>query len=148
MGIYAGIGNDTNTANTTQFSLSQPASALKRLKLKFVEAFSDATADNAYKASIRRTTAAGTSTAFTPTKLDDADGAASAVFGVNHSVEPTYTANSELLLVGGHQRSTFQWWAPPGGEIVVPVTNNAGLGFLTAVVTTAFNLVFTVHWEE
>lgn len=149
MGIYTGHAEDTNTGSTTQWGLKQPATALKRLRMKYLMVGSDATADNAYEARVRRTTGvAETATAFTPTLADPADGAASALFNFNHTVEPTYTANSELLVVAGHQRSTYQWYAMPGSELVVAVSNSAGLGFITLTVTTAFNQLFTVHWEE
>jgi hypothetical protein len=148
MGFYSAHGQDTNTANTTVLGVSQPASALKRLRISYVSAGSDATADNAFEAVLQRTTAAGTSTSVTPQKRDPADGAASAVAGQAHTVEPTYTSGEVVLSISGHQRSTFQWYAIPGHEIVVPVTNNAGVGFQIITVTAAFNQVVIFEWEE
>lgn len=148
MGRYVLTGNDTNTAATTQASISQPASALKRIKIGYVEVGSDASADAAFKSFLQRTTAAGTSTAATPQLRDGADGAASAVAGINHSVEPTYTANAVMLAIAGHQRSTFQWYAAPGAEIIIPLTNNAGIGLLSSVAATPFNQVFCIEFEE
>ena len=148
MGLYAIVGNDTNTASTTQLGVQQPASALKRIKISYLELGSDASADSSFKTLYKRSTTAGTSTAFTPTLLDPADGAASAVGCVNFSAEPTYTANSEVLALAGHQRATVQWYAAPGGEIVIPVTNNAGIGAFSAVAATPFNQVGVIHFSE
>ena len=148
MSAYNFVAQDTNTAATTIGSLSQPASALKRLKMFYVSLASDATADNAFEVVFRRTTAAGTSTATVNTALDSADGAASGVSGQAHTVEPTYTANADVLGLSGHQRSTVQWYAQPGSEIVIPVTNSAGVGCLVQTVTSAFNQVMTVQYSE
>lgn len=147
-GAYSANGNKTIAASTTLMGVSQPASALKRLKIFFIQLGSSATADNAYKATVKRSTAAGTSTSWTPTLLDPADGAASAVSGYNHTVEPTYTASSELLIIDAHQRAVYQWYAAPGSEIIVPVTNSNGIGIFTSSVTTGFAQDGVVHWYE
>lgn len=96
----------------------------------------------------QRITAAGTSTAVTPTKLDLADGAAECVCGENHTAEPTYTANTEIWEIPLNHRATFRWVAAPGMEIVLPATANAGVGFssLHASATTLWDV--TAMWEE
>ena len=149
MGYYNSQGGKATIANsTTIIGVSQPASALKQLKLVFIQLGSSATADNAFLNIVRRTTAAGTSTSFTPQRLDSSDGAASAVSGFNHSVEPTYTAGSELLSISGHQRLTYQWWAAPDMEFVIPVTNNAGIGLQTSTVSSGFQQSAVLQWAE
>lgn len=148
MGMYNVSGQDTSTAASTILGLNQPASALKRLKLSYVSSGSDASADSAYEAVVQRITTTGTSTAVTPQLLDPADGAASAVAGQAHSAEPTYTSNAIMLSVFAHQRATFQWYAPPGGEIIVPVTNNAGLGYLMVTSGTPFNIGVVFQYSE
>lgn len=148
MGVYVLDGQDTNTASTTILSLSQPASALKRFRLGYVSAYSDATADNAYEAVVQRGTADGTFTSVTAQPRDPADGTASAVCGEAHSAEPTYTANAIQLSLGGHQRGLQQWYAAPGREIVIAVTNDAMVGFQIITVTTAFNQVVCFEYEE
>ncbi len=109
---------------------------------------SDASADNAFEAALRRTTAAGTSTAYTPVARDPADGAASAVFGYAHTVEPTYTSGADVLPIFAHQRATFQWYAAPGHDIVIAVTNAAGVGYIVVTAATAFNQGVSIEWEE
>lgn len=149
---YAGTGtrsiNTTNNTNTV-VSLNQPNTALKRLAVYFLEIHSDATADNAYTIAVARLTAAGSGgVTFTPTILDPADGAASAIFRQNDTTNPTITAKSDLLRIGGHQRANVQWYAPPGMELIVPVTNNAGIVTICTVVTAGFQQVHTMHWTE
>ena len=149
MGTYHGFGQDTSTAATTIVQLKQPASALKRLKISYIEIGSDASADSAYEAVMKKTTTAGTpGSTFTAIARDPADGAASGVFNVAHSVEPTYTANAEHLAIFGHQRSTFQWYSMKGHEIVIPVTNDAGVGLLVNTSASAFNMGASIEWEE
>lgn len=149
---YSASGNrtaSTTAGSDTLIQLLQPASALKRLALKFIEIHSDATADNAFTVMIKRVTAAGSGgTTFTPTLLDPADGAASAVVRLNDTTDPTITASSQLLQLGGHQRSTVMWYAPDGGALVVPVTNNAGLVSQWTTLSAGFNQCHTFVWEE
>ena len=149
MGAYHGFGQDNSTAATTIVQLKQPASALKRLKITYIEIGSDASADSAYEATFKKTTNAGTpGSTFTAIARDPADGAASGVFTVAHSDEPSYTANSDQLVVFGHQRATFQWYAMKGHEIVIPVTNDAGIGLLINTSATPFNMGVSMEWEE
>lgn len=149
MGAYHGFGQDTSTANTTIIQVKQPATALKRLKINSLLIGSDATADAAYEAVIKRTTTAGSGgSTLTPLPRDPADGPASAAFRYADSSEPTYTANAEQLAIFGHQRTTFQWSALLGHDIVIPVTNDAGAGLLINTVTTAFNMGASIEWEE
>lgn len=148
MGKYHSWGQDTNTAATSLFSLSQPATALKRLKLGYLHLGSDATADNAYEGVIKRGTADGTFTAGVENPRDPADGTASAIAGFAHSVEPTYTSDSEQLAVFAHQRAAYQWYAAPGAEIIIPVTNDAMIAYITNTVVAAFNQGFSIEWEE
>lgn len=152
MRTYAGVGSRslaTTTNNKTLCELTQPSTALKRLMAKFIAIGSDATADNAYTVKVQRVTAAGSGgTSWTPTALDPADGAASALFRYAETTDPTITSSSDLLSLSGHQRANIQWYAPPGGELVVPVTNSNGIALVCTVLVAAFNSQYTVHWEE
>lgn len=147
-GKYSIDGQDTSTAATSILSLGQPGTAAKRGAVYYVSTGSDATADNAIELVIQRCSALGTSTAVTPQALDSADAAATLLAGEAHSAEPTYTANAILLNISGHQRATIQWYAPPGGELIIPSTNNAGVGMQVITVTTAYNLVSCWHYSE
>ena len=72
------------------------------------------------------TTAAGTTV--TPSLLDLADRASQSKCLEDLTTEPTYTANQQLLEIPLNHRATFRWVAAPGGEIVTPASNNAGVG--------------------
>ena len=145
---YAITAEDTNTASTTTWGITSAATI--RPRIYEINIGSDATpADNAWEFTFKRFTAAGTSTAVTPRALDPADPASLASAGVNHSAEPTYTANSELLHIAGNQRATWRWVSAPGGELVLPPTAANGIGcFSVSATASAVNMVHTVHWEE
>lgn len=149
MRSYFGQGQDTSTASTTIVQLKQPGTALKRLAITSLTLGSSASADSAYKAYLQKTTDAGTpGSTFTAIPRDPADGAASGVFNVAHSVEPTYTANAIHLVIPAHQRATFQWFCQPGHEIIIPVTNDAGVGLLINTSATPFSMSAGIEWEE
>src|SRR5262245_22073639 len=86
-------------------------------------------ADNAIEWLGQRYTAAGTSTAVTPMALDPADPAATSTTGVNHTVEPTYTAGAILWHIGINQRATQRFQLDPDAPLVIPATANNGIGF-------------------
>ena len=145
---YAIDGQDTNTANTSILGLTSAATIRPRIyDLIFG---SDATpADMAAKYVLQRHTAAGTSTAVTPTALDPADPAALASAGMAHTIEPTFTAGAILLHFALNQRATFRWVAVPGAELVLPAT--AANGATLRVITTngtPVNTNCTIEYEE
>jgi hypothetical protein len=108
-----------------------------------------APADIAMLFTVRRYTAAGTSTAVTPLALDPADPAFLGQAGENHTVDPTYTANAILLNIPLNQRATFRWVAVQGGELVYPATTANGIGIETDVISSTTPLVTAqVHVEE
>ncbi len=111
---------------------------------------SDATpADQASSFEIKRSTAVGTEgSGFTSTKLDPDTAASDCDGGVTHSVEPTLTANSELLQFAMNQRATFRWVAVPGGELVVPATLNNGIGLTRLAQTADYAMDACVHFFE
>ena len=145
---YSGYGSDTNTAATSQISLTSTAAIRPRI-YDFIVGSAATPADNAGEWVWRRTTAAGTSTAFTPVALDPGDPAAAGLVGVNHSVEPTYTAAADLLHFAINQRATFRWVAAPLGELILPATAAAGAGLLAVSVGgSAVAYQYQVFWEE
>lgn len=111
---------------------------------------SDATpADQAGSMEVLRTTAVGTEGAgFTPTKLDPQSKAADCDAGVKHSVEPTETANSQLLRFAFNQRATFRWVATPGSELIIPATANNGISLVRRASTADFAMDATILFFE
>lgn len=149
MAKYAIDGQDTNTATTTILGVDAGATP-RRNKIYYVECGSDATpADNAAEYNLQRYTVDGTSTAVTPQALDPGDAAALSEAGEAHSIEPTYTANAIMLGWMQNQRATYQWFAPPGGEIVTPATADNGAGVQSITVAgSAVNTGVCIHFEE
>ena len=137
MPVYAAEFNRTlsTTASVGSFGASSGTQA-RRLKLLFLHFGTEsAPADQALNLECHRYTAAGTSTAVTPSPIDLADPAMLGVAGENHTVEPTYTAGLSMLSLSTHQRVPIVYYAPPGAEITVPATNAAGLGFQTDTIS-------------
>ena len=109
---------------------------------------SAAPADTAIQWLMRRFTAAGTATAVTPNALDPGDPSATATAGENHTAEPTYTANSELMNLVANQRSTQRWVAAPGGEMKLPATAANGIGIEPTHSSFTGSVETTVHFLE
>lgn len=84
-------------------------------------------ADNYMEYDVSRQTAVGTSTALTPVALDGQHRAAGTVGAGNFTAEGTITATSSVLYVPINQRATYRWVCAPGGELIIPATNLAGL---------------------
>lgn len=141
----------TRTASSSQSlgSLVADATRPRRLKLVYLSIGSEATpAENAFHLRARRITAAGTSTAVTPVAMDPADAATEFDAGENHSVEPTYTANTELLSKPFNQRATVQWYSHPEAPILVPATASNGIGIDTPTAGAAVSIRAMAHVVE
>ena len=150
MDKFSGYGEQT-VANPADTTLTLTGNVNTRGKVyDIMWGAINAPADNSLKTTVKRCTAIGTGTGFTPVKLDEDSPAAQLVCTVNHTAEPTYTANNELMVLGVNQRAVFRWVAAPGGEIVIPATANSGIGIFTEDVAAAAtpNVNATVHWEE
>jgi len=112
---------------------------------------SPAVADNAASWQIKRTSsAAAAGTAVTPSPLDVGDPASLA--GAAY-VAPSVTAVTlgvAVLSWAQNQRATFRWVAAPGKELVsaASATTNGGWALMKTVETAAFNVSFTIQYEE
>ena len=145
---YVATGNQ-NVTTPADSTLGITGTAAQRLWCHFFCLSSYATpTDNSISWILQRYTAAGTSTGVTPVALDPADPASVGVAGENHTVEPTYTAATELFDNALNQRATLQLWTAPGAEFVCPATAANGIGWqplhasFTGVVET------TASWTE
>lgn len=126
---YSATTTDTNTANTTAIAIQATTAVRPQLYDLLVSSVATP-ADNAGEYIIKRFTAGGTSTAGNSAAIDSGDPAATSTIGVNHSAEPTYTANTELLAFATNMRATFRWVAAPESELKAPATSSNGLGLL------------------
>jgi len=107
-------------------------------------------ADAATQFTVVRTTAVGTENdGFTPVNLDPAGPAAASDFGRGaFSAEPTKTANSELLALSMNQRASVRWVAAPGGELILPATQNNGACLQSAASTVTTAHEASIFFEE
>jgi len=150
MARYSASGSQTlTTSATTALGVTSNTSTVQRnwvYELTFGNVGTPA--DQVSIIVVQRVTAPGSATAVTPTLMDLADRAAQAVAGENHTSEPTYTSNTEVMEVPLNHRATFRWVAPPNGEIVCPATSGDGIGIhsLHASATTDWRAV--AFWEE
>ena len=105
-------------------------------------------ADNAMRYGVQRFTAAGTTTAKTPSALDPGDVAALAVCGVDASIEPTKTAAMILVDIPANQRASFRWVAAPDGELKGIGTTANGLAVTSLSPAYTGATFATVHFYE
>lgn len=92
------------------------------------------------------TTVVGTATAFTPTKLDSASTAASALGAIGHTVEPTVGAS--VLNLTLNQRASFRWAAVPGSELIGAATAATGWAMRALSSTYVGKIADTVFFAE
>lgn len=107
-------------------------------------------ADQAALFSVNRTTAIGTPAGtYTPNNLDPAGPAGELSFGQGaYSIEPTKTANKELLRFSLNQRATFRWVAQPGSELLLAATQNNGACLQTVSSTSTQAYDGTILFQE
>jgi hypothetical protein len=140
--IYAAQGSQTAGAKTA-LTLVSTANGRSRL-LEFIYSNVGAvTVDSQFEVQLKRFTAAGTTTAVTPTSTDPSDPAATLfTAGSNASVEPTYTAGSVINDTGVNPRGVFRWTAyAPDSEVILPATAANGIGFLLATLGGAVTVI-------
>ena len=142
----------TNTASKTVWQLVGSTSTRWALYDLIFSSSGAAPADHAAEYQFKRLTAAGTVTAFTPVALDNGDPATLMTTGTSGcgntaTIEPTYTASSQLLDLAVNMRATFRWVAREGSELVGPAST-AGIGMFTAAVDSAFGASLTALHRE
>ena len=130
MAIYAAQGTQT----------AAPKTALIEYTISNVGAV---TVDSQFEVKLQRFTAAGTTTAVTPSGTDPSDPAATLfTAGSNATVEPTYTAGVVIDDKGVNPRGLYRWTAyAPDAEIIMPATAANGLGFLLNVLGGAASVI-------
>jgi hypothetical protein len=150
MARYSASGSQTlTTSATSALSVTSNTSTVQRnwvYELTFGNVGTPA--DQVSIIVVQRVTAPGTATAVTPTLMDLADRAAQAVAGENHSSEPTYTSNTQVMEIPLNHRATFRWVAPPNGEIVCPATSGDGIGIHSLHASATTDWRAQAFWEE
>lgn len=138
----------TLSATLAVGGLQAPAASMRRIKLySLLVGCEDTPANAANYWELQRTTTAGTWTnARTPQALDPGDTVAPSAVGQDTATaNPTATANAFPLSFPLNMQATFTWFAPPGGEIIIPATANAGLMLWTSVAPNAVK--GSAHWH-
>lgn len=144
-------GFATGTTLTAILAYDAAATPTRRLSIYDILLSSVATpADQAARFAVIRATAIGTGgSARTPNNLDPGGPAGECTSKTNFTAnEPTYTANSELLVLSINQRATFRWVAAPGSELRATATQNNGLGLRSINSTSTQAMEATVLFEE
>jgi hypothetical protein len=95
----------------------------------------------------RSSTASTGGTAVTPSPIDPGDPASLCTAMVAPSMSAP-TLGVILLQWAQNLRATYRWVAAPGKELVAPATASNGLTLLNPVMTGAFNVSFTIGYEE
>jgi hypothetical protein len=148
--------NLTSTEKTLQELTSQTAASGITLSRAFIYEFEvgasgtpNAT-DCAIVWDVVAMTTIGTGTAGVANPLDQADAATSHVSTINHTAEPTVTANSRRWQLAANQRASYRWVVNPGGpgELVIPATNLAGLGIRAKSTTYASTADAGMYYRE
>lgn len=145
---YAIEGQTAAGTNLTILELVAPGTT-RRAWLHYLLIGSDAApADVATEFNLIRGTVSGTGTAVTPRPLDPS--APAAIFTCERGTftGQTKTASSAMLNIALNQRSTFQWYAAPGGEIVVPATSDNWVGLESIASGGTPNINCTMHFRE
>lgn len=143
--------NATNTASATVPMLNLMATATSQIGIYEINAGSDATADNAVKYSVVRTSAKQTSSAtVTPTAADqNVTQSALTTCDTAWNINPTITASSAVLQWGMHQRASYRWVAYDYTKFLrTQAGTGKGLALLSVVVSSAFNGVFSISFDE
>ena len=149
MNAYAVVGNKTAAATKSVLDISMPNVVGPSPELFYVCVSSKtAPADVALDMRVARFTAGGTATLVTPEPLKGSNRAAISIGGSNHSGEPTY-AGVNYLNVAFNQRSVYQWYAFPDGELSAPIGADDGIGLqIVAVNGGTPELNATFHFKE
>ncbi len=143
--------NVASGTNKTLINLFDPAvSPLHRGSIyDILVGSSNTPADQAARFALVRSSGVGTEgSGYVPNNVDPVGPAGGYDSGVGHSVEPTYTANKELLTFPLNQRATFRWIAGPNFEMKLAATQNNGAGLKTVASTSTQGHDATILFEE
>lgn len=149
---YTIVGQDTNTASTTQLYVVNQATTPVNLELHEFSIGSDATpGDQASEYVIRyvtdeNATPGGTSLTPRPTMREGRAALATAIEAPTG--EPTYTSTVNLYMIGLNQRVTFRWVAIPGFEFISADAEDEGFSIFTVGTTSAHNVNCSMIYTE
>lgn len=151
MARYQAKGDQTLTTSlTSSLTVGSNAGTAQRNYLyRFILSITLTPSDSQITHTGQRCSALGTATAVTPGLMDPGDRAAQAAVGKNHTIEPTYTANSLFLdTMFLNARATFVWNAFPGEVLTHAASTGAGLGFQALHASRTEDWAVQAYWDE
>lgn len=145
--LYKCVG--TKTSALTALTIISAATIMPRIKSFKLSNTGTVSTDSNFEVTVKRFTAAGTTTAITPASPDPGAPAATFTAGSNATIEPTYTANTLLEDVAVNPRSVFSWFPEgPDADLVLPATAANGVGFLVAALGGATTVIVAAMVQQ
>jgi hypothetical protein len=128
--MYRAFGDRAIAATQSPLTLMGGTTVVLAIRELIAATSGAPSTEAAVEAALRRFTAAGTGTSFTPLIASPGSHPASeATVLTNLTAEPTYTANSTLWAPVFNPRNRALWQAyDQRGEILTPLTANNGVG--------------------
>jgi hypothetical protein len=146
----SGVSGALTTTIKTALGIQQPASSLKGRMEQYGLILSSAAtpADVSIEWIVQKTSTAGTSTAVTPTDVDDASNTAVGAAGQTFTAEPTAVSNTILLDIGLNLRSVYTVVLGSGYEWPIANTASRGIGVGAKHASSTAAVLATGYWRE
>lgn len=129
------IGSQAQTAAKTLIEITSASDSVTLVERLWLKQTSFDTSEN-LGVKVQRVTTTGTGTATTPEPLQVGDAAFGGTVETNSTVEPTYTAGTEILEDGFNVLSGFLW-TPANDDEVITISPSALIGFSLDVAPSA-----------
>lgn len=129
------IGSQAQTAAKTLIEIAAPSDAVVLVERLWLKQTSFDTSEN-LGVKVQRITTTGTGTATTPEPLQVGSAAFGGTVETNSTIEPTYTAGTEIIEDGFNVLSGYLWTPANDDEIMV-ISPSALLGFSLDVAPSA-----------
>jgi hypothetical protein len=134
--LYAvAIAAEAHTDADTLVEIASPADAVTILERAYISQSTFDTSEN-LSAKVQRITTTGTGTSTTPVALQAGSAAYGGTVKTNLTVEPTYTASTELVQQGFNVLSGWLW-TPASDDEVIVVSPSALVGVMLNTVPSA-----------
>ena len=129
------IGSQAQTAAKTLMEIASASDSVTLIERISIKQTSFDTSEN-LGVKVQRITTTGTGTATTPEPLQAGDAAFGGVVETNSTVEPTYTAATEIIEDGFNVLSGFLW-TPANDDEVIALSPSALIGISLDVAPSA-----------
>ena len=134
--LYAvAVGGEAQTAAKTLMEIASAADSVTLLERAYISQSSFDTSEN-LAAKVQRVTTTGTGTSHTPRPLQSGDAAFGGTVETNSTIEPTYTASTELVEQGFNVLSGWLW-TPANDDEVICLSPSALVGIMLDVAPSA-----------